>query len=165
MLKIETLKLRHFMCCTSADLEFTDAGIIVLNGENGSGKSSALDAIAICLCEHKRADRYNDFVQKGFNEATIEMKCNLNGEELLFNIKMHYTKGAALERDVVYKKQHYINSEATPLLQQLDLPFYSTIIFSMQGDADVASMSPTARAIFLQKLLQFDFVAGLFTVV
>lgn len=145
------------MCCTYADLEFTDAGIIVLNGENGSGKSSALDAIAICLCEHKRADKYNDFVQKGFNEAEVKMSCTLNDEPLFFDIKLHYSKGAALERDVTYKGVHYLNSEASQLLEQLDLPFYSTIIFSMQGDADVASMSPVTRASFLQKLLQFDF--------
>ena len=155
MLRIDSLEITDFMCCNHVKMDFEGSNTIVFEGDNGNGKSAVLDAIAVCLSEFKKGPKFGDFVQLGKSESTIKMVADNNGEKLKFDIKLN-SKGGC-ERDLEYQGKHYKNSEVTPILESLDLPFYSTIIFSMQGDKDVASMTPSQRADFLQRLLQFDF--------
>ena len=55
MLKLNSLHLEHFMCVTEADLNF-DANCVIIEGDNGQGKSAIMEAVAICLSERKRSD-------------------------------------------------------------------------------------------------------------
>ena len=156
MLKLNSLHLEHFMCVTEADLNF-DANCVIIEGDNGQGKSAIMEAVAICLSERKRSDSVKEFIQKGYEHAKIILDLTFNNEKILFDVNLNMRCGTPLERDVLYKGKHYINSEVTPLINELEFTFYSDIIISMQGADDIASTTPTLRLNLLQKLFQFDF--------
>ena len=80
-----------------------------------------------------------------------------NSVPIIFNVVLNVRGGTPLERDVEYEGKHYINSEVTDLIKELDFTFYSDIILSMQGQDDIATMTPVQRANLLQRLFQFDF--------
>lgn len=157
MLIIDSIHLEHFMCCENVTLDLSDKTNIVLEGDNGNGKSALLDAIALCLAEHKRADKYAEYVQNGFNECKIDLKATINSEPIIFNVTLLVSGGTPFNRLVTYKGKTYQNTEVSNLLDELELPFYSKLIFSMQGQDDIATMSASVRANYLQRLLQFDF--------
>ena len=48
MLKLNKLTLNNFMCVEHADLNFND-GVNLIVGNNGQGKSTVLQAVALCL--------------------------------------------------------------------------------------------------------------------
>lgn len=157
MLTINTIHLEHFMCCENVSLDLSNKRNIVLEGDNGNGKSALLDAIALCLAEHRRADKYAEYVQTGYNECKIDLTATVNGEPIVFNIILLVSGGTPFNRIVTYKGKTYQNTEVSGLLNELELPFYSKLIFSMQGQDDIATMSASVRADYLQRLLQFDF--------
>lgn len=144
------------MCITEADLNF-DANCIIIEGDNGQGKSAVMEAIAICLSERKRSDSVKEFIQKPHDHAKIILDLIYNDEQILFDVNLNHKGGTPLERDVLYKDKHYINSEVTDLIKELDFTFYSDIIMQMQGQDDIATMTPVMRLNLLQRLFQFDF--------
>lgn len=156
MIELNNLHLEHFMRITEADLDLSSA-ITILEGDNGQGKSAVMEAIAVCLAERKRADSVKEFVQKGFDHAKIVLEMKYNSVPIVFNVALNVRGGTPLERDVEYEGKHYINSEVTDLIKELDFTFYSDIILSMQGQDDIATMTPVQRANLLQRLFQFDF--------
>lgn len=156
MIELNNLHLEHFMKITEADLDLSSA-ITILEGDNGQGKSAVMEAIAVCLAERKRADSVKEFVQKGFEHAKIILEMKYNSVPIIFNVVLNVRGGTPLERDVEYEGKHYINSEVTDLIKELDFTFYSDIILSMQGQDDIATMTPVQRANLLQRLFQFDF--------
>ena len=156
MIELNNLHLEHFMRITEADLDLSSA-ITILEGDNGQGKSAVMEAIAVCLAERKRADSVKEFVQKGFDHAKIVLEMKYNSVPIIFNVILNVRGGTPLERDVEYEGKHYINSEVTDLIKELDFTFYSDIILSMQGQDDIATMTPVQRANLLQRLFQFDF--------
>lgn len=156
MLKVISLYLKNFMCITEAELDF-NANCIIIEGDNGQGKSAIMEAIAICLSERKRSDSVKEFVQKGHDHAKIVLDLIYNNEDIHFDVTLNVRGGTPLERDVLYRNKHYINSEVTDLIKSLEFTFYSDIIISMQGSDDIAVMTPTCRLNLLQKLFQFDF--------
>jgi len=156
MLILKSLHLEHFMCITEADLNF-DANCIIIEGDNGQGKSAVMEAIAICLSERKRSDSVKEFIQKPHDHAKIILDLIYNDEQILFDVNLNHKGGTPLERDVLYKDKHYINSEVTDLIKELDFTFYSDIIMQMQGQDDIATMTPVMRLNLLQRLFQFDF--------
>lgn len=156
MIELDKLHLEHFMKITEADLDLSFA-ITILEGDNGQGKSAVMEAIGVCLAERKRADSVKEFVQKGFEHAKIVLEMKYNSVPIVFNVVLNVRGGTPLERDVEYEGKHYINSEVTDLIKELDFTFYSDIILSMQGQDDIATMTPVQRANLLQRLFQFDF--------
>ena len=156
MLILKSLHLEHFMCITEADLNF-DANCIIIEGDNGQGKSAVMEAIAICLSERKRSDSVKEFIQKPHDHAKIILDLIYNDEQIIFDVNLNHKGGTPLERDVLYKDRHYINSEVTELIKELDFTFYSDIIMQMQGQDDIATMTPVMRLNLLQRLFQFDF--------
>ena len=113
--------------------------------------------LLVNLAERKRADSVKEFVQKGFDHAKIVLEMKYNSVPIIFNVVLNVRGGTPLERDVEYEGKHYINSEVTDLIKELDFTFYSDIILSMQGQDDIATMTPVQRANLLQRLFQFDF--------
>lgn len=156
MIKLFTLDLENFMCVSKAHLDFTDQKVILLLGDNGNGKSTVLDAIALCLTETKRGDTYKDYIKRGEKESKVILSAEIKGFPILFDITINET-GTALDRKVTYKGSTYVNSNVTMLLESLDLFYFGDIIMSTQGDTDITKLTPAKRASYLQKLLNFSF--------
>lgn len=65
MFKISKLKVENFKCIDSADFNFNRRNLIVFDGPNGYGKTTAFDAIEILFTEVPRRIKFNEKINKG----------------------------------------------------------------------------------------------------
>ena len=145
------------MSISKASLSF-DSNLILISGKSASGKSSIFDAIALCLSAKKRSSLYAEYVKQGKQHAKVLLDCNINGKPVNFNLQLNLVKGTPFQMELTYDGKVYKNTEAEEVIKSFDLEYYSDIIFSMQGDLDITQLSPTQRANYLQRLLNFDFI-------
>lgn len=158
MLKISNIELTNFMRISHAKLDFSQDNIILITGENGEGKSALLEAIAICMCEHKRGSSFKDYVKVGNDNAHIELSAVIKGQgEIVFDVFLNERGGTPYERVITWNGREYRNSECNEVLQNLNLIFYSDIIFAMQQESDIVRLTPAQRAKFMQQIFNFDF--------
>lgn len=155
MLKLNKLTLNNFMCVEHADLNFND-GVNLIVGNNGQGKSTVLQAVALCLLEDKRSDRYQEFIMLGKENCSVSLDAEIKGAPVKINITLN-KKSSGMERNAVYNGKTYVNSQVTDLLDSFDIAYYADIIMSMQNEGDITKLKPTEREAYLQKLFQFDF--------
>lgn len=155
MLKLNKLTLNNFMCVEHADLNFND-GVNLIVGNNGQGKSTVLQAVALCLLEDKRSDRYQEFIMLGKESSSVSLDAEIKGAPVKINITLN-KKSSGMERNAVYNGKTYVNSQVTDLLDSFDIAYYADIIMSMQNEGDITKLKPTEREAYLQKLFQFDF--------
>lgn len=160
MIKINRIKLTNFTCIDKADLDLSGDNIILIIGDNGSGKSSLLEAIAICFAERKRSSSFNEYIKLGTKESKIYMEATINDSPIIFDCRLE-SKAAMLFRTITWNGKEYNNSECSKLLEDLNLIFYSDIIFAMQSESDLVNMTPTQRAQFFKEVFNFKFEEGL----
>lgn len=155
MLKINKLTLKDFMCIDYTELDFTDIKTVLFIGSNGSGKSSVMNAIALCLNDEKKGDRYQDYIKKRKQSCSISLDADLKGSNIKIEVEI-FSRGNS-NRKAIYKGKEYTNSEVNSLLQSLEMSYYYDIMMSQQDDEDITKMSAAKREQFLKKLLDFDF--------
>lgn len=156
MIKPKYIHIQNFNNITDAELDLSSA-VSLFVGDNGSGKTSVVDAIGLCLFEYKRSDTYADYIKSGKDNACIYFECEISNEPITFNITINKTGSTALEREVNFQGKVYHNSEVSTLLESLNLKYFSDIFCSMQNGKDITRLSPTERVTYIQKLLAFSF--------
>lgn len=156
MIKPKYIHIQNFNNITDAELDLSSA-VSLFVGDNGSGKTSVVDAIGLCLFEYKRSDTYADYIKSGKDNACIYFECEISNEPITFNITINKTGNTALEREVNFQGKVYHNSEVSTLLESLNLKYFSDIFCSMQNGKDITRLSPTERVAYIQKLLAFSF--------
>ena len=156
MIKPKYIHIQNFNNITDAELDLSSA-VSLFVGDNGSGKTSVVDAIGLCLFEYKRSDTYADYIKSGKDNACIYFECEISNEPITFNITINKTGSTALEREVNFQGKVYHNSEVSTLLESLNLKYFSDIFCSMQNGKDITRLSPTERVAYIQKLLAFSF--------
>ena len=156
MIKPKYIHIQNFNNITDAELDLSSA-VSLFVGDNGSGKTSVVDAIGLCLFEYKRSDTYADYIKSGKDNACIYFECEISNEPITFNITINKTGSTALEREVNFQGKVYQNSEVSTLLESLNLKYFSDIFCSMQNGKDITRLSPTERVAYIQKLLAFSF--------
>jgi DNA repair exonuclease SbcCD ATPase subunit len=159
MISLSKLVLENFMNISSANFDF-NSKIIIISGKSGTGKSAIIDALALCLSSKKRSALYSEYVKQGCTHSKVVLDCVINNEPVNFNLQINLTRGTPFQMALTYKNKVYKNTEASDILQSFDIEYYADIIFSMQSDdfKDITQLSPTQRANYLQRLLNFDFV-------
>lgn len=155
MLKLNKLTLNNFMCVEHAELDFNN-GVNLIVGSNGQGKSTVLQAVALCLLEDKRSDRYQEFIMLGKENCSVALDAEVKGSPLKINISLN-KKSTGMDRTATYNGRTYTNSEVTTLLDSFDIAYYADLIMSMQDEGDITKLKPSEREAYLQKLFQFDF--------
>lgn len=73
------LTLKNFMSYSNAEIDFSGIHVACLNGANGAGKSSLLDAVTWCLWEEGRA-RTDELIKLGKDEMSSELEFFIEGE-------------------------------------------------------------------------------------
>ena len=88
---IQRIQLENFMCHEKLDWE-PNKNINFLTGVNGSGKSSVLQGLVLGLLgdtkQTKRYRRMQDFIQKGFSRAIVQVTLKNEGEDA-FNSEVY----------------------------------------------------------------------------
>ena len=156
MIKPKYIHIQNFNNITDAEIDLSST-VSLFVGDNGSGKTSVVDAIGLCLFEYKRSDTYADYIKSGENSAHIYFECERSDEPITFNIAINKTGSTVLEREVNFQGNVYHNSEVSTLLESLNLKYFSDIFCSMQNGKDITRLSPTERVAYIQKLLAFSF--------
>jgi DNA repair exonuclease SbcCD ATPase subunit len=156
MLELNHLTLENFMSISNMDLDLTNK-ITLISGENASGKSSIIDAISLCFVSKKRSTSYQDYVKQGKEYAKIILDCKINNKPVNFDIQLNLVKGTAFDITLTYDGKVYHNKETEDIIKSFGLDYYSDLIFTLQNEQDITSLTPAQRAYYLQKLLNFDF--------
>lgn len=144
------------MCFDEAEFNFTNK-LVLISGANGQGKSAIFDAISLCFSSKKRSVSYQDYVKQGKDTANIVLDCIINNNPVHFEIQLNLSKGTPFDINLTIDNKTYHNKETEEIIESFGLDYYSNLIFSMQNDNDITSLTPAQRAYYLQNLLNFDF--------
>ena len=141
------------------DLEFSDTQITAITGQNGSGKSSLIYAIALALTGYRKGESYKDYIKTGKNSSKILLEILLKGVPASFDIEINgdKKKTGTLNRKVSYKGKTYLNSEFSQFIESEGLEELETLMFMFQGYHDIIDLKPAERANLLKKLFKFEF--------
>jgi len=74
-----SLTLKNFMAYTDQEVDLSDITKAALVGENGSGKSSLIDAMTVALYGKGRGGSVDDYVRRGETEMSVEFVFELRG--------------------------------------------------------------------------------------
>lgn len=79
---IESIYVKNFLSHVESRIEFDDARLWLITGQNGSGKSALFDAVEYALYHKHRGDGQNAelLVKQGCQSALVEAVIQLNGE-------------------------------------------------------------------------------------
>jgi DNA repair exonuclease SbcCD ATPase subunit len=145
------------MNVSRASFDF-DHRLAILSGRSGQGKSAIFESISVCLTSKKRSNTYTEYIKQGADRALIHLEAIVSSEPTVFDVSINSDKRqGTFSYTIQHKGQTYKNNDATDLLKSFDIEYYAGIIFSMQYDQDVVDLSPSARSLYLQRLLNFDF--------
>lgn len=101
---LKKISLQNFLSHSDTVVEFNPNGITAIIGENGSGKSSIIEAIQFALFGDSDKGNLANLVKWGKKEAIVELEF----ENQLGLFKIHReiartSKGASSQNSVVYK--------------------------------------------------------------
>src|SRR5574344_1399924 len=82
MLKLIKLSLKGFGCFKDEKIFEYDNGINIIRAENGSGKTTQINAISILLLSEYEGS-FADYMNRECNEFTISLEFMLNDKHLL----------------------------------------------------------------------------------
>ncbi|MEJ5173178.1 MAG: AAA family ATPase, partial [Hydrogenothermaceae bacterium] len=71
---LKKLTLRNFLIHSDSVIEFNQAGITAIIGENGSGKSSIIEGIQFALFGKSSKGNKKDLIKWGRKEALVELE-------------------------------------------------------------------------------------------
>lgn len=152
-MQITRLRLKDFGCIEEKEWNWPE-GIIVLSGDNGSGKSTVLKALALCLF-NKTAGNLSDYVRWGAKSYIVEMNFLHQGK----SFEMKIAHGSGTERELKIDDQFYKNSDAVAMLAEYFEPKLSLAsMISFEGEIDLISVGPSERREHLKKIYDLEFV-------
>ena len=157
MFTLSRISVKNFMSISEQEVEFSE-GITGITGENGSGKSSLLNAIGLCLTEYRAGDSLRDYVKAGELEAQIDLEGFYKGYPISYNVTVNNRPyGNPLKRKVSYKGKVYENSDYSKFIKHENLENLEKVMFLFQGDTSLTSIKPSERAAILKQLFNFNF--------
>ncbi len=156
---IKNLTLDNFKCITHSFLDFSDEKNVLnfIQGENGYGKSTVLEALALCLDDFKKGKTYADYINWDADKkesAKIELNAIINENEL--KIFVEIPQNSPLVRTAEYKGEVKKGIEVLGLLEDLGIKDFSKIMFYLQGAPDITNTPPAELSDILQKLFDYD---------
>lgn len=159
MILLKKLHIKNFMSIDTLDMEFEGKQITAITGQNGSGKSSLLYAIAFAITGFRKGETLKDYVKTGTDSATIHMEAILKGKPIIYDISITGAKKKSIttSREVVYDGKTYINSEYNEFISTYGLEDVESLMFMFQGMNNIVNAKPIERANLLKKLFNFEF--------
>ena len=161
---IKSLSLTNFRKHAELDLKFQEEGqLVLINGKNGVGKTSILEAITFALYGEGRAGRKNlDMLVKRGAELegmSVEMSFTL-GQDLY---RIHRRRDGKNSTAVLYVNDSPlvegplgVTAEITALLG-MDSQGFKLAVVAQQKDLDgLSSVRPAERAQMITRLLRLD---------
>lgn len=141
-MRIDQLWLSDFRCFESAHLELAPAGITVILGGNGQGKTSLLEAVAyLARLESFRGAAREPLVRSGAASAVVRARGDNSGRSIL------------LEAEIPLSGRDRLQVNRQPLRRAGEiLGFIRVTVFS-PDDLDLVKGGPTGRRRYLDEVL------------
>ncbi|MEZ0323890.1 MAG: SMC family ATPase [Hydrogenothermaceae bacterium] len=160
---LKKLTLRNFLIHSDSEIEFNPVGITAIIGENGSGKSSIIEAIQFALFGSSSKGNKKDLIKWGKKEALVELEFenslglfkiartisyNDSGSSMLCK----YEKGQFIQ---YYQKN--LNKEI-PKIIGLTLKTFRTAAVVKQGEIEgLINKKPSEREKIMEELLGIQY--------
>ena len=158
MILLKNLHLENFMAIESLDMDFEESCTVAIAGENGSGKSTLFYAVAFCLINYKKGERFDEYIKLGAQKAKVKLDAYLYGEPINYNIEIIKGKNqATVNRKVIYKDETYLNSDYVKFMKDHEFEYLESLMFMFQGGNNILLMKPSERAATLKRLFKFEF--------
>jgi len=151
MLKLKALELENFKNVSHLILNFSELNLI--SGDNGSGKSSILQAIQYALTD-SLPEKLSEYIKWGEDYFKIHLTFEHNGIPYDYKIRCSNTAS----KELTIGNEEYKNSDATKKMKEIidpDLLLYSC--FSEQGQSySILVESPAERLKKFKTILGVD---------
>lgn len=159
MLKLEKLDLYNWCNFVgSKSISFSD-GFNVINGKNGGGKTSIVNAISILLLNRYEGN-FEGFINNESTEASAELKFQINSDTYISQLKLKKGKGVASERCLLKNGTEIANGENCAKELDKVLPSFLTSysMFYRQSNNDkVTECTDSERRDLLSQLVSIDY--------
>lgn len=162
---IEDIEIKDFRSHKQSKVSF-DQGISVIVGDNGSGKTSILEAVNFALFKQKpnKDIAVDDLIRRGAEETVVSVRFHANGRvfRALRGRKIGRASGSALyqiknsEETLIVKGEDEITREIEKILG-VNGELFTSAIYIKQGEIDaLISAAPAKRKEHIGKLLGAD---------
>ena len=136
-MRVTGIKLRQFRSYEALDLK-TEPGLVVLTGQNGTGKTNILEALFLCaLGKSHRTNRDGDLIRIGSNVGLVELTLDTLGGSRVIRTEL---------KEAERKK---ITIDARPLARSGELMGCLNVVMFSPEDLSLVKGSPAERRRFL----------------
>lgn len=159
------------MSYQSLDLDFSDIHVACLSGENGSGKSTILDAITWCIWEESRTSSNDDLIKLGETETNAELIFDIDNQryKIIRNLKKTGKKKVSVASSLelqIFSDNGYksitgksVGETKAQILGIVKMKYdtFTNSAFILQGKADAfTTKKPAERKQLLAEILNLN---------
>ena len=169
MLKLIKLSLKGFGCFKDEKIFEYDDGINIIRAENGSGKTTQINAISILLLSEYDGS-FADYMNRECNEFTISLEFMLNGKHLLETLTCKKGKTYTTTRNLkdVDTDTDLANGEGVKewLNERLPVSTSKYALFVKQNsDMDIIHCSDSERRDLFKRIQDLDYTKEIKTLI
>ena len=150
---LKKITIKNFKNIENKTFDLT--GNILISGENGSGKTSLLQAIRLCTTDSLQ-EKLSDYIMWGKSEFEIILFFDIDNVD--YKYSFNYKDKVSSKKSLTWNKEELKGSDASSKLKQLfssNLLLYSSI--SEQGQSySILLDSPTERLETFKSILSID---------
>ena len=169
MLKLIKLSLKGFGCFKDEKIFEYDDGINIIRAENGSGKTTQIEAISILLLSEYDGS-FADYMNRECSEFVISLEFSLNGKHLLETLNCKKGKTYTTTRNLkdVDADTDLANGENVKEWLNESLPVATSkyaLFVRQNSDMDIIHCSDSERRDLFKKIQDLDFTAQIKTLI
>ena len=169
MLKLIKLSLKGFGCFKDEKIFEYESGVNIIRAENGSGKTTQINAISILLLSEYEGS-FADYMNRECNEFTISLEFMLNGKHLLETLTCKKGKTYTTTRNLkdLNTDTDLANGEGVKewLNERLPVSTSKYALFVRQNsDMDIIHCSDSERRDLFKKIQDLDYTKEIKTLI
>ena len=170
MLKLIKLSLKGFGCFKDEKIFEYDDGINVIRAENGSGKTTQINAISILLLSEYEGG-FADYMNRECNEFTISLEFMLNGKHLLETLTCKKGKSYTTTRNLKdIDGNDVANGEGVKewLNENGNLPVATSkyaLFVRQNSDMDIIHVNDSIRRDLFKRIQDLDYTKEIKTLI
>ena len=154
------LSITNFMKLKQVEFELTPGDMIILQGDNGQGKSAIFEAMAFILTGHRKGSSAKHYIRRG--EKKFELKAVIrkgpHTDPYEIEVVCAHNTMPPTNKSVTYQGKSYQNSEYDAFMKtQFDIDLINNITLTMQGDNTLEQLRPSQLRDMLKNVFKVSF--------
>lgn len=153
--------LKDFFSHADTKIDFTKTeGVVLINGVNGAGKSSLIEAVFYALFNELRTNNIDDAIRHGQDSMYVVVEFELNGQIIQIARSKRRGKAQKLNLSIDGIEIEELSSELQKRIESIvklsSESFRSSIFFKQEDGNFFASSKPEERQQILSDLLELN---------